>query len=368
MKIYPFKASYPNLDLIASPDSFFQAVSKEYTNFRNAGFFETSSGKALYIYRIEGVNTYTGIIGSNEISDIEEGKILGHEHTITEKEQTMMSLMLMRKAMIKPVLLAYEGHSKIADFISKHTTDKEPILDLKLSLQGERHKLWAINNTKDIEEIKKLFAKHIPKAYIADGHHRAAITARLVKKNYLHDHDDDKHPGLLCAFFPFSDLTIYDFSRVIDFSSKMTETRFMASISKYFDIQLTDAYTKPTKKNQLTMLMANEWYLLEWKSAYLKNKNKKTVVLDVDMFNDFVLKQILGIVEIKTSTEVKYIEGISDPSVFIQATKMPRSAGFYFYPVTKEDVITTSEAGNVLPPKSTWFEPRMKNGLVIKEF
>jgi uncharacterized protein (DUF1015 family) len=367
MKIYPFNASYPNLDLIASPDSFFQNVSKEFINFRQAGFFEKSPQKAIYIYRISGENTYTGIICSNEISDIENGKILGHEHTITEKEQTMMSLMLMRKAMIKPVLLAYEGQKPINDFIANYINTHSPVLAISLSHKSETHQLWSIQDNREVEIVKSLFEIHVPKAYIADGHHRSAITARLVKKNYLHDHDDDKHPGLLCAFFPFSDLTIYDFSRVVDFSSRMSENRFIASLSSYFDIFPLDNAAKPTQRYQLTMYINSEWYSLKWKPAILAHKANH-VLLDVDLFNEYVLNHLLGIQDIKSATEVKYIEGVAEKEIMLQATRNPKTAGFYFYPISKEDVIATSEAGGVLPPKSTWFEPRMKNGLVIKEF
>ncbi|MBK8628107.1 MAG: DUF1015 domain-containing protein [Saprospiraceae bacterium] len=367
MKIYPFKASYPNLDLIASPDSFFDNVSKEYINYKSAGFFEKTDQKAIYIYRISALKTYTGIICSNQISDIEDGNILGHEHTITEKEQSMLSLMLMRKAMIKPVLLAYEGHQAIDEYINQFINTNASILTITLNNDTESHELWAIKDKNDIAQVKSLFSSHIPRSYIADGHHRSAITARLVKKKYLHDLDDKKHPGLLCAFFPFSDLKIYDFCRVVDFSTQMSDTKFMASLSTYFDILPLREVTKPEEKYQLTMYIHNEWYSLRWKQSVLGH-NQQSLLLDVDLFNQHILNDILGIKDIKKATEISYIEGVASIDVLYQAVKTAGKAGFYFYPITKEDVIATSESGGVLPPKSTWFEPRMKNGLVIKEF
>ena len=354
------------MDLIASPDSFFDAVGKEYNDFRNAGFFCTSPKKALFIYRIEGKKIYTGIIGSNEISDIEDHKILGHEHTITEKEQSMMSLMLLRKAMIKPVLLAYDAHKAIDDFIRNFVMGHKPFFSIGLVHKNEKHTLWAVDKEEDIELVRSLFSKHILQAYIADGHHRAAITAMLVKKNYLHDNDDDKHPGLLCAFFPFDDLTIFDFNRVVDIT--MSETRFIASLSVFFDIQLLDHPQKPERKYQLTMFLHEEWYSLLWKSEILTVYKDKKVLLDVDLFNNFVLGNILNIENIRSATSVRYIEGVASMESLISACKYPRTAGFCMYPVSKDDVIHTSDARGVLPPKSTWFEPRMKNGLVIKEF
>lgn len=367
MKIYPFKASYPNMDLIASTDSFFDNVSKEYINFKNAGFFDKSNEKAVYIYRIIGSKTYTGIICSNDISDLENGKILGHEHTITEKEQTMLSLMLLRKAMIKPVLLAYESHQAIEEYIDFYTQNHKVLLSIPCNKQSEIHQLWAINDKKELKKIKTLFDQFIPKSYIADGHHRSAITTKLVKKKYLQDLDDKRHPGLLCAFFPFSDLTIYDFCRVVDFSARMSATKFMAALSEYFEITPNDTMQKPAEKHHLSMYLNSEWYRLQWKKTILK-VNQKNTLLDVDLFNEYVLKQILSITDIKLADEVTYIEGVADVEVLYQATKSQLKAGFYFFPITKDDVIATSEAGGVLPPKSTWFEPRMKNGLIIKEF
>lgn len=368
MKIYPFRASYPNAELISSSDAFLGAVSKEYINYKNAGFFITRKKKALFIYRITGKQTFTGIIAGNDISDLENNKILGHEHTITEKEQNMLSLMLHRKAMIKPVLLAYASSTEIDNFISGYINNSVPEYSIELSNPTESHSFWAVDKEEDIITIKRLFNEHIPRAYIADGHHRASVTARLVKKKYLHDHDDDIHPGLLCAFFPFSDLTIYDFNRVVQLPDLMSTTRFMAHLSIYFDISPAVIPTKPVKKHQLTLYINQEWYILHWKESVLGLYSERPMVLDVDLFNDVVLKAILNISDIKSANDIKYVEGICGLDGLMAASKNPSNAAFCLFAVTKEDLIKISDAGGVLPPKSTWFEPRMKNAMIIKEF
>lgn len=368
MTINPFKASYPNKDLLASPDSFFNTVSKEYANYKHAGFFKASHQKALYIYQISGTKTYTGIIASNDIIDLTNHKILGHEHTINEKEQEMLRLILHRKAMIKPVLLAYHGHESINHFITTYVSKNEPFFEIALDANHEKHSLWEVNNASDIAFIQTLFAHHVPNAYIADGHHRAAITSRLVQKNYLTDHEDIVHPGLLCAFFPFDDLSIFDFSRIVDFSNKMTATKLIARLSKYFEfVPLTEA-KKPDQKHHLSLYLQHEWYLLQWRPFVINTHQNDVVILDVDLFNQYILREILDINDIKSSKEVKYLEGIVPIQELMSMVKESGTAGFCFFPVTKEDVILTADAKEVLPPKSTWFEPRMKNGLVIKEF
>jgi uncharacterized protein (DUF1015 family) len=368
MKIYPFSASYPNGELISSADAFFSAVSKEYTNYKNAGFFINQSKKAFFIYRITGIQTFTGIIAGNDISDLDDNKILGHEHTIIEKEQNMLSLMLLRKAMIKPVLLAYTASLEIDHFIESFISKSIPEYSIELSNPDEQHTFWAIDEDEEINVVKNLFKIHMPRAYIADGHHRASVTARLVKKKYLHDHDNDIHPGLLCAFFPFTDLTIYDFNRVVQLPEYMSTTRFMAQISTCFDILLADQPIKPVKKHQITLYINQEWYILNWKESVTGKYSDRSLLLDVDLFNDYVLKDILNIADIKSATEIKYVEGVAGLDSLMSAAKNPSSVAFCLFALTKDDLINISDSGGVLPPKSTWFEPRMKNGMIIKEF
>ncbi len=368
MNIYPFSALYPNGDLIPSPDSFFSAAGKEYINFRNSGFFIGNMEKAIFIYRIEGEKKYTGIIAGNDISDLENNKILGHENTITEKEQSMLSLLLLRKAMIKPVLLAYSPSEEINAFTENYINNNDRLFSFTLSNPLEKHTFWAITDAAMIENVKALFKKYISKVYIADGHHRASIAAKLVKKNYLHDHDDLVHPGLLCAFFPFNDLTIYDFNRVVELPEQMSLSRFMVHLAACFDITVSYVPVKPNKKHQITLYINHEWYILNWKSSLLQAYVEKNILLDVDLFNVYILQKILHITDIKSTSEVKYTEGVVGIENLMNAAKNPGTALFCFFPVSKEDVISISDAGDVLPPKSTWFEPRMKNGLIIKEF
>ncbi len=368
MNIYPFKALYPNTDLIASPESFFDTVSAEFVNFRHAGFFTTKTEDALFIYRIKGKKTFTGIIASNGIEDIDNKKILGHENTLTDKEQTMLQLMLSRKAMIKPVLLAYENKAKIDAFIEEYIAKTEPFFNIELPLDSEQHTVWDVSNVKDIEVIQELFKSEVPKSYIADGHHRASITAKLVKKNYLHD-DNAVHPGLLCAFFPFNDLEIFDFNRIIDLAGKMSKLNFMAKISHYLDIKPINKPVKPSKKHQMTMILDQEWYSLTWKKKLLKSVRNNQVLIDVDLFNKYILSEVVNVKDIRTATDVMYVEGVWGlDKMEEKLRKSLEYVGFCLYPVSKEDMIKISDSGDALPPKSTWFEPRIKNGLLIKEF
>ncbi|MBC7884790.1 MAG: DUF1015 domain-containing protein [Saprospiraceae bacterium] len=367
MNIYPFKASFPNIDLIASPESFFETVSNEFPNFMNSGFFTSMNEEAIFIYRIYGKRSFTGIIASSALSDIEDKKILGHEHTINEKEQAMMQLMLLRKAMIKPVLLAYEEKQEINGFVENYIKNRVPFFVMDLSVQNEKHSLWDVTDRIQIEEIQHLFNNYVKKSYIADGHHRASVTAKLVRKKYLHD--DSAHPGLLSVFFPFRDLEILDYNRIVNLSLKMSKVKFLAFLSSVMDIEPLKTASKPTKKHEITMQLDHEWYLLKWKEKVFLSVSDNKVVLDVDLFNQFILQDILHIHDIKTTSDVMYVEGVLGLEDLEERIRKNNDyIGFCLYPVTKEDVIRISDDGGVLPPKSTWFEPRMKNGLIVKKF
>ncbi len=367
MKIYPFSASYPNKELIPSPDSFFENISAEYVNFRNAGFFERAEKKAMYIYRISGPKIYTGILASNDISDLEDNNILGHENTLNEKEQEMLHLMLSRRSMIKPVLLAYLPSESVNNFIKEFIDSNDVFFEFSLQLQNEVHQVWKIDDEKNISLLQQYFKAEIPKSYIADGHHRAAITSKLVKKKYLHDHDD--HAGLLCAFFPMDELEVYEFNRIVNIEGITSRTKFMAKLSKYMHISPIDSPEKPKEKFELTMVLNQEWYCLKWKEDVLEIYKHLEHLLDVDLFNIYVLEMNLKITDIRNATNVKYLGGVLGIEGLMEQTKKSNFAvGFCLYPLTKNEVINTADRADVLPPKSTWFEPRMKNGLLIKDF
>lgn len=369
MNIYPFHAHYPNQQLISSSDKFFNTVSAEYIQYKEGGFFLPTENKSIYIYRISGKDyQHTGLIVSNDIADLDEGNILGHENTLAHKEQVMTNLLLARKAMIKPVLLGYHGHIDIDTYINNFIEDHKIFFEFYLEEKSEYHHFWAIQKPKQIKELQVLFKTLIKNSYIADGHHRAKITSKLVKMNYLKEKDDQQHPGLLCAIFPFSDLKIYDFNRIVDFSEMKSPARFIAELSKYFDIKHSKKAVKPTKKHQITLNLRNEWFKLTWKSTVLASYKKHNVVFDVDIFNEKILKKILNINDIKTSDKVKYVEGVMDLNAIILKMTDPMQCLFCMYPIDYKDIVTASNLKLVLPPKSTWFEPRILNGMLTKEF
>lgn len=369
MLIYAFTASYPNTDLITSVDFYLNDAGKNHTRYKSIGFFKKLNSKGIFIYRIQAQGkVYDGIVAASDLKDIAHKNILGHENTIIEKEQEMLSKMLQRKAMIKPVLLGYPSHAKIDLFIQRFQENNQPFLSLNAKQKNEIHQIWAITSVSDLAEIKEIFKVLVPKAYIADGHHRAKVTSELLEKSFLKDEDTTKHPALLSAFFPMHMLTIFEFNRVVTLPENMSLVQFIIHCSRLAEMQPLDGMSKPSSKYCLHHFIDHKWYVFKWREHILDKYLTQPIILDVDIFNHEILETILGVEDVKTATNITYIPGNQGLNAIVEHCKNGNSVGFAFYPIQNQDVIKVSDHGGVLPPKSTWFEPRMHNGILIKEF
>jgi uncharacterized protein (DUF1015 family) len=366
VRIKPFQAKYPNFDIIASVDTFFKTVKYDYRQYEKSGFFQKVPNDAMYAYRINSsLGYHLGIITTVMIQDYIEGHILKHEDTLSTKEQAMMNLLLERGAMIKPVLLSYPGHEEVNDYLTE-VIQREPLYTIHFEETGEEHTLWKIADGKDIARLTEIF-QGIDKCYIADGHHRCSTSARLFKKA-AKTHPNLDFSELLCAFFSFDQLIIHDYNRVIDILDEIRPTALMARLAGLFNITPMEGPFRPTQKRELSLFLDDEWYRLEWKKKVLK-KYKDRVVLDSTLVNDLILRDILGIKDVSSDKRITYVEGTKKTDgIEIACAKKPGRFGLGLYPVSKEEFIHLSDIGESLPPKSTWFEPRIKNGLVAQDF
>jgi uncharacterized protein (DUF1015 family) len=368
MKILPFKAIYPNLNLITSADVFFGNVKNEYNTFVKSGFFKNDDTPSIFIYKIVSPHSsHLGIIACNDISDILENKILRHENTLAAKEQSMIALTLERKAMIKPVLLAYDKVEALSDFKEKIIKSREPFLDILFDENSEIHSVWKVTNPDEIKFIQNCFKENIKRTYIADGHHRCFTTI------HLHDNKElvDKKTGLnsiLTVYFPFDELNIYDFNRIVTLPSNMSNLEFIVKLTKYLKVNKLHKAAKPSKKFEITLSIGREWYSLTWKKKVLKEYMKDLVVLDANILDEKVLNKVLGILDVKTDNRIKYLAGNTPlDEVYNMLDKNDNRIGFFLFPVLAEELKEVSRAGQTMPPKSTWFEPRIKNGVLVKE-
>lgn len=368
MKIRPFQAIYPNIDFVASPDSFCLEAKTGFQEFKKNGLFKKTASDALYVFQIQnGKRTHTGLIACNDLSDFYEGKIKKHENTLSEKEQQQMQLFVRWQAILKPVLLVYRRVDAINDWLENFTKSHEPFFKVNFEKDGQVHRAWAVSDGRQIQELQQLFEKNVQSTYIADGHHRtttvALLNERLRDKNPEFDFRE-----LFCAYFPSDQLDILDYNRVVEGLKDVSPMRFMARLAQLFEVEFLEKPTKPRKKHELTMVVGKEWFRLTWRAEILKKAAKNRVLLDANLLNEHVFDKILGITDVRTDSRMTYIEGPKGLAGLEDAAGSNRNrVGFMLFPVALDDLMALSDMGEMLPPKSTYFEPRLRSGLIVKE-
>jgi uncharacterized protein (DUF1015 family) len=367
MKIYPFKAIYPNLELIASPDSFFGAVRENYPELYKYGFFHHSGENAFYIIEIVlGDKMHTGLLTCFNVNDYSKRKIVQHEQTIASSEQTMLKLIFQRGAMVKPVLLCHPVVKEIAKEIQKLKKKHKPFLQLEMASGINHYKIYQIKE-KDATALVGLYKTLVPKLYIADGHHRCSVAEKLYHLQGSKKGQD--YSLLLAAIFPFDQLDILDYNRTVQLPYHLKLTRFMAELSHLCDIKPLNAPSAPVRKHDLTMYLQDDWYQLTWKEEVIKKYNKLPAILDAHLLDKEILEGILGITDVRTDTRVDFVSGDRGPERVADKTQSSdHNIGFCIYPVQFSELVNVSDNNGTLPPKSTWFEPRMINGLIVKSY
>lgn len=367
MKIKPFRATYPNFDFIASPDSFCDDAKYSFREFQANGFFEKAPKDALYIYQIETVERkHTGLIALNEVEDFFAGKVKKHEKTLSEREQKQMQLFLQWNAILKPVLLTYPPVPDISLWLEHFTEAHKPLFSTRFAKDRQTHSVWMIADAGDIRQMQNLFKTQVHGTYIADGHHRTTTIALLHER--LKDKSREFDFGnLFCAFFAADQLDILDYNRVVEGLKDVSPTHFMVKMSKIFDLDVLEAPRKPLEKHEIVMYAQKHWYSLHWKESVLKTHAKDRVVLDATLLNEFVLDQIFDIRDVRTDKRITYVEGAKGlDGVRKAVNESDDRIGFLLFPVRIEDMMRLADAGESLPPKSTYFEPRLKSAMLVK--
>jgi len=367
MNIKPFKGVFPKVDLITSPGSFFANIKYQYIEYRNSGFYTPTDKEGFFIYRVNTKHSsHTGLLCTAPVSHIKKGLILKHEQTLAAKEQQMMHLLLQRKALVKPVLLGYNPVDDLSEYLKYLTKSRKE--DIKVEFKGakETHRIWKVYNEESVKKIQKSFKK-IKRSYIGDGHHRTTTVALLNASDDL-GKEAEKYSQLLTAFFPFNELIIGDFNRVVDITDIMPTSNFMAHLSEFFKIRPLKKKRKPKTKHEVTFLIDSKWYEMTWKNKYLVKKKKSDFILDADLINRLVFESTLGISDVRKDMRIKYYGGNESlEKLERQASKFHAGVGICIYPVTAEELTSIADKGETLPPKSTWFLPRLKSGIIAKD-
>lgn len=312
-----------------------------------------------YIYRlIMNGRSQTGLVCASAIDDYENNTIKKHEYTRPEKEQDRIKHITTTGAQTGNVFLAYKNVDEIDRLIEKWQTDKSPVYDF-VAEDNIEHTVWVVTDDKIIETITALFAEKVAHTYIADGHHRAASAAKVRQATGKHRSSDH----FLTTLFPASQLQIMDYNRVVkDLNGHSTES-FRQLLEENFDIEKVKKAYAPETLHSFGMYLGGQWYKLTAKPGTYGED--PVGVLDVTILQDNVLGKLLGIADPRTDTRIDFvggIRGLSELETRVNSGEM--KIAFSLYPVSIQQLFDIADSGEVMPPKSTWFEPKLRDGLL----
>lgn len=322
-----------------------------------------------YVYaQTMGERTQYGLVVCANVEDYLTGKIKKHELTRKDKEDDRMIHVRNQNANIEPVFFAYPDNSKINAIVEK-TIKNNPIeYDYIAPVDGFGHKFWVIDNQEDIDEITNIFAT-IPAFYVADGHHRTAAAARvgMEKKEQNPNHTgEEEYNYFMAVVFPESHLKIIDYNRVVKDLNGLTPEQFLAKLEEDFTVKNegSEIYT-PNALHNFAMYMGGNWYSLQAKEGTY-NDSDPIGVLDVTVLSNLVFDKLLDIKDLRTSKRIDFvggIRGLGELKKRVDSGEMV--AAFALYPVSMKQLIDIADTGNIMPPKTTWFEPKLQSGLAI---
>ncbi len=304
-----------------------------------------------------------GLVASSSVEDYFNDVIKKHEFTRPEKEEDRIKHMQHVQAHVGPIFLTYPENKTIDALVEKHISTHTPIFDFAAE-DDVQHSGWLVDKDEDIATIENIFATQVPYTYIADGHHRTASAAKvgkqLASKNTAHT-GNEEYNFFLSVLFPANQLAIMDYNRAVKDLNGHTPDSFVQQLVAQFDVAKIDN-GKPTALHQFGMYLEGQWYSLTAKPSIISSD--PIGVLDVTILQDYVLKPLLGINDPRTDTRIDFIGGIRGMKALEERVDSGEmKVAFALYPVSLQQLIDIADSGNVMPPKSTWFEPKLRDGL-----
>lgn len=362
----------PEIDFDPIADEHSQPVyDKAVENFnlwQQRGWLVQDSAEMYYIYAqtMDGRTQY-GLVAAANVDDYMTGKIKKHELTRKDKEEDRMIHVRIQNANIEPVFFAYPDVDEMNKIVENIVATQEPEYDF-IAPDGFGHKFWAIRDAATNARITEIFAG-IPALYVADGHHRTAAAAlvgaekRAANPNHT---GDEEYNYFLAVIFPESQLKIIDYNRVVRDLNGLTPDEFLEKLSENFDVvdMGSDIY-KPNALHNFGMYLNGKWYSLTARPGTY-NDSDPIGVLDVTVLSNLVFDKILNLGDLRTSRRIDFvggIRGLGELQKRVDSGEM--AAAFALYPVTMRQIIDIADTGNIMPPKTTWFEPKLRSGLVI---
>ena len=356
-------------DVVAEDPRVYEEARKQFKSFLDKGWLKQDSDEYYYLYAqsLSPDKTQYGLVVAASASDYHKGVIKRHELTRREKEDDRMRHVLATDANVGPAFFAYPDNDTLNSIISRYA-HTEPEYDFVAPEDGFRHRFWVINNSEDIATITQEFAK-MPALYIADGHHRSAAAVRVADEKAKANPQNtgkEEYNFFMAVCFPASELTILDYNRVVKDLNGMSTEDFLKALEKDFVVTQvgTDEY-RPRHRHEFSLYVDGSWYSLTARpGAY--DDNDPIGSLDVDISSRLILDKLMGIKDLRSDKRVDFVGGLRG----LRELKNRVDSGemrwaLALYPVSMEEIMKIADSGNIMPPKATWFEPKLRSGLVI---
>ena len=346
----------------------YRKAAENFRMFQEKGWLVQDDKENYYVYAqtMNGKTQYGLVVGAY-VPDYMNGVIKKHELTRRDKEEDRMKHVRVNNANIEPVFFAYPDNAALDAIISRYTAGK-PVYDFIAPGDGFGHTFWIIDKQEAIDAITQEFAQ-MPALYIADGHHRSAaaalVGAEKAKQNPNH-RGDEEYNYFMAVCFPANQLTIIDYNRVVKDLNGMTPEEFLAAVGKNFIVEEKgeDIY-KPSGLHNFSLYLDGKWYSLTAKPGTY-NDNDPIGVLDVTISSNLILDEVLGIKDLRSDKRIDFvggIRGLEELKKRVDSGEM--KVALALYPVSMKQLMDIADTGNIMPPKTTWFEPKLRSGLVI---
>ena len=352
-------------------DEVYQKAMDNFRLWKQRGWLQQDDDEHYYIYaQTMNGRTQYGIAMCCHFEDYLSGAIKKHELTRPDKEDDRMIHVRNQKANIEPVFFTYPDDAEINSIVEQIVANNEADYDF-VAEDGFGHHLWVVRDAATNKRITELFAA-IPALYVADGHHRTAAAARVgqecMANNPAHK-GDEEYCYFLAVTFPASHLRIIDYNRVVRDLNGLTESELLAALEASFEVECKgEEIYSPSALHNFAMYLAGKWYSLTAKEGTYDD-NDPIGVLDVTVLSNLVLDKILGIIDLRTSKRIDFvggIRGLGELQKRVDSGEM--KVAFALYPVSMQQLIDIADSGNIMPPKTTWFEPKLRSGVVIHSF
>ena len=346
----------------------YERAAENFAKFQREGWLVQDADDHYYVYA-QTMNGHTqyGIVVGAAVDDYLNGVILKHELTRRDKEEDRMKHVRVCDANIEPVFLAYPDDDVLDAVVARYTL-QEPEYDFIAPVDGFRHQFWIIDKEEDISAVTERFAL-MPHLYIADGHHRTAaaalVGAEKAKANPAHT-GTEEYNYLMAVCFPASQLTILDYNRVVKDLNGHSPAEFLTLLEKDFVVspQGTEPY-RPARLHEFSLYLKGEWYSLMLKPG-LVDETDPIESLDVSISSKRILDEILGIKDLRSDKRIDFVgglRGLGELKRRVDSGEMQMALALY--PVSMQQIIRIADSGNIMPPKATWFEPKLRSGLVV---